>query len=287
MHQWRKRPKERQQACLCVPPASRISNPSKLSAVPRVCLNFIRSRSLHRFIMRHTSPSPPPAGSEDRDSSQPPPAKKLKQKQRGQNKHRPRTRIPYSEQLCPNILHSDAEGRSCRFGEKCRYMHDLSSYLASKPPDIGDHCYLFDKLGRCPYGLACRFGSSHISATHENITNEPVYDASRPSAVRNSLGKELQEKLRKRTLGFPRSDEYLSQLNKEASEKSVTCEESVTCEKSATCDGVKLEEEGGGGVTKEEQPKIGNGDQEVCGQVVVSCITDEGAVRTRLAERNK
>ena len=50
---------------------------------------------------------------------------------------------------------------------------------------------------------------------------------------------------------------------------------------------MKLEEEGGGGVTKEEQPKIGNGDQEVCGQVVVSCITDEGAVRTRLAERNK
>ena len=53
-----------------------------------------------------------------------------------------------------------------------------------------------------------------------------------------------------------------------------------------TCNVVKLEGDGDG-VTKEEQSKIDNGDQKMCGQVVVSCITDEGAVRTRPAERKQ
>ena len=231
------------------------------------------SRPLHRFIRRQSSPSPPPAASNDRSSPQPPPAKKFKQKQRGQNKHRPRTKIPFSEQLCPS-LHTETQ--TCRFGDKCRYRHDQAAYLADKLPDIGDHCYLFDKLGRCPYGLACRFGSSHISASHENITNVLVYDASRPqSAVRNGLGKELQEKLRKRKMSFPRSDEYLSQLN-ESGGKSVTSGESVTC------DDVKLEKEES---TKEDEAVVSNGDQEVVS--VVSCLTDEGTVRMRPAERKQ
>ena len=145
------------------------------------------------------------------DDIQPPPAKK---RRRGQNKHRPRCKIPFSEQLCPSLhLHIGA-GVTCPFGENCRYMHDVEKYMASKPEDLGDRCFLFETYGRCLYGPACRFGRSHLSARFENIVNEAIFVPDRPASTINVLSKRLQEQLRKRTLAFPRSDAYLMQLAK-------------------------------------------------------------------------
>lgn len=164
-------------------------------------------------------------------SEDPPPSKKAKRRQRGQNKHRPRTKVPFSEQLCPS-LHSGATARdasrvaagdsgrvaagdtaACQFGDTCRYMHDIPTYLASKPPDLGKSCILYETFGRCLYGLACRFGGVHITPDHRNVTNMEVFDPQRADSTVNVISKTLQERLRKRTLKFPRSEAYLESLS--------------------------------------------------------------------------
>ena len=79
----------------------------------------------------------PQAGSDD-DEPQPPPGKR---KKRGQNKQRPRAIIPYSQLLCPK-LYTAHGGGGCHYGDQCRYLHDVTKYMAVKPPDIGDRCYV-------------------------------------------------------------------------------------------------------------------------------------------------
>ncbi|XP_019860351.1 PREDICTED: tRNA-dihydrouridine(47) synthase [NAD(P)(+)]-like [Amphimedon queenslandica] len=130
-------------------------------------------------------------------------------KRRGQNKHRPPTRLDFSQQLCPSF---HAKDYTCRFGDKCRYSHDVKGYLESKPPDISDKCYMYTTYGMCPSGIACRFGSSHISAEGENIINKSLYDEKRIKSVSNVIEKSLQIALRKKKVSFPRSEEYLKSL---------------------------------------------------------------------------
>ena len=233
-----------------------------------------------RYLKRRVSPSPPPQLSSG-SSPQPPPAKKQKkQKQRGQNKHRPRTKVPFSEQLCPSVyLFTSGHEQACRFGNSCKYIHDLDSYLAVKPPDIGDQCYMFNRFGRCPYGLACRFSSTHISSSHENITNELLYDASRPRSVRNVLGKELQEKLRKRKLLFLRSEHYLSQLKIESGDGV-----RVKCE-GGDCGEVMMEKVDGEEVAEDEIVEREVKEDEC--QRSLGCVTDKDTVGLRAAEKKK
>ena len=160
------------------------------------------------------------------DDLQPPPAKRAKR--RGQNKSRPRPAfIPFSEMLCPSCYHGDgmSESGGCQFGEKCRYSHDVVKYMSSKPPDISDDCYLFKTYGRCPYGRACRFASSHMTANFENVVNESLYDPNRSLRTLNVISRSLQEKLRKRQLPFAKSEAYLSRL-KETKKKEELREQS-------------------------------------------------------------
>ena len=147
------------------------------------------------------------------DGSEPPPAKK---RRRGQNKHRPRpAKISFSEMLCPS-LHDlqtpDTSSVKCQFGEKCRYMHDVAKYVSDKPPDIGDRCYVFDRFGKCPYGISCRCGSCHVTSEFVNVVKEGLYDPDRCEETCNLISKQLQEKLRKRKLLFERSEQYLARL---------------------------------------------------------------------------
>lgn len=153
----------------------------------------------------------------DQDTHLPP----TKKKRRGQNKHRPRSRVMYSEQLCSSLRLHGGPKEKCPFGENCRYMHDIEKYMASKPEDVGDKCFLFETYGKCLYGLACRFGGSHLNARFENVVNEAVFDPNRPETTANILSKGLQEQLRKRTLKFPRSDAYLVQLTQQKGREGV------------------------------------------------------------------
>lgn len=60
----------------------------------------------------------------------------------------------------------------CAFGEKCKYMHDVSEFMKVKPKDLGTDCVAFRRRGVCQYSFACRFGNDHISYS-ENTGKSP------------------------------------------------------------------------------------------------------------------
>jgi tRNA-dihydrouridine synthase 3 len=74
---------------------------------------------------------------------------------------------------------------------------------------------LFEKYGECPYGLSCRFGSSHVKLnpdtdTYENLINqEKRAVSSQLVQVYNALDSELKAKLWKKKYDFGRSDKIV------------------------------------------------------------------------------
>ncbi|XP_006002747.1 tRNA-dihydrouridine(47) synthase [NAD(P)(+)]-like isoform X2 [Latimeria chalumnae] len=136
-----------------------------------------------------------------------------KQKNRGQNKRRPHMKpTSYDDnKLCLSVT-EDSAGK-CLYGEKCRFMHDIHKYMAMKPADIGDRCYLYDTFGRCKYGVTCRFAKAHVGENYKNTVNEElIKQCERRVTTKNNLDKSLQHLLRKKKIVFEQSDKYLKEL---------------------------------------------------------------------------
>ncbi|NWV21676.1 DUS3L synthase, partial [Origma solitaria] len=136
-----------------------------------------------------------------------------KKRARGQNKSRPCMKPNHYEQsrLCPSVTQGCAG--QCHFGPRCRFLHDVSEYLAGKPADLGQRCILFDTFGRCPYGVTCRFGQAHLGDGHQNLVNSTLAEQWEGKLlVRNSLSKDLQQQLRKRKFSFQKAEEFLRGL---------------------------------------------------------------------------
>lgn len=107
-------------------------------------------------------------------------------------KKRARDDAPQEVKLCGSV----SRGLTCQFGSTCRYSHDIRAFLDSKQPDLGDSCYLYEKYGKCPFGLTCRYGSAHIDMTTlENLARE---DFTEIAPEINMISKNLQTLLRKR-----------------------------------------------------------------------------------------
>uniref|UniRef100_A0A452GXN1 tRNA-dihydrouridine(47) synthase [NAD(P)(+)] n=1 Tax=Gopherus agassizii TaxID=38772 RepID=A0A452GXN1_9SAUR len=139
---------------------------------------------------------------------------------RGQNKSRPCMKPKHYEKdrLCQSVIQECAE--KCYFGSQCRFLHDVGEYMAVKPSDLGDSCILFKTFGKCIYGVTCRFARAHLGEDYRNIINgDLVKQWEGKSLVRNSLSKELQQRLRKKKVCFDKSSEYLKKG--EASESMV------------------------------------------------------------------
>ncbi|XP_061787402.1 tRNA-dihydrouridine(47) synthase [NAD(P)(+)]-like isoform X2 [Nerophis lumbriciformis] len=136
---------------------------------------------------------------------------------RGQYKFRPHKKpTTYDERrLCLSVIQ---DNRECPFGEKCHFYHDVAAYLATKPADIGESCHIYNMYGKCTYGLTCRFAKAHTTIDFKTTENADVVKANEGrTAVKNSLSKELQNRLRKHSVEFRKSAEYLKTLpnNKE------------------------------------------------------------------------
>lgn len=148
---------------------------------------------------------------EDESSDQEPLSKKQKGK-RGMNKNRPRQPRPNNKtKLCSFI----ANGEECQRGEKCFFEHSLEEFMKIKQPDIGDKCAVFERFGKCPYGVNCRFGKSHLDDKNNNFVDEELYSKMQHLKTKDTLKKELQIALRKRQYKFPRTAKYLATLSKD------------------------------------------------------------------------
>ncbi|XP_074469764.1 tRNA-dihydrouridine(47) synthase [NAD(P)(+)]-like [Sebastes fasciatus] len=146
--------------------------------------------------------------SEERNKGGKPDGKRI----RGQNKSRPHKKpSTYDEKrLCLSVIQ---DNRECPYGDKCLFHHSVSEYFASKPADIGESCYLYDTFGKCAYGLSCRFAKAHTTPDFKTMENAELIKANEGrTAVKNSLSKDLQNRLRKRSVAFDKSAEYLETL---------------------------------------------------------------------------
>ncbi|KAJ2337521.1 tRNA-dihydrouridine(47) synthase [NAD(P)(+)]-like protein [Coemansia sp. RSA 2681] len=114
--------------------------------------------------------------------------------------------------LCARI----ALGEACPIGDKCTYSHDTAAYLAEKEPDLGATCVNFDVYGRCSYGLRCRFAGAHTRELTTVVDEEKVKRVSQVYA-HNEVGKDMQIRLRKKQIQFPRTAEFDLIWQREAS----------------------------------------------------------------------
>ncbi|XP_075683782.1 tRNA-dihydrouridine(47) synthase [NAD(P)(+)]-like [Rhinoderma darwinii] len=155
------------------------------------------------------------AGNQDDQNEKVEENKRDKKRARGQNKSRPHVKYHQLEpqRLCPSIVQGCAS--KCFFGDKCKFLHDAEKYLSGKLEDIGPKCYLYETLGKCIYGITCRFATSHLGDGFQNVINEELVKQREGKVlVKNSLDKDLQQQLRKKKFLFEKSERSLKLLNK-------------------------------------------------------------------------
>ncbi|XP_064383246.1 tRNA-dihydrouridine(47) synthase [NAD(P)(+)]-like isoform X2 [Halichondria panicea] len=181
-----------------------------------------------------------------------------------------------SDMLCSHLYSPNEDSTTkCPFGDRCRYMHDLQSFMNAKPPDISENCYLFKSYGKCPYGVACRYGAKHLTVDLKNIVNEDIYDSTRAKSTFNVLSKVLQEQLRKRTFEFVRSEAHLGRIKQPVSKETTDSTHVNNLQSAQLVEGVPAQEDcvAARCTVSEDVPLGGK--------------TDEGVIKLRPDEKKK
>lgn len=128
-----------------------------------------------------------------------------RKKRRGQNKARDKfssKRDAPEFRMCKAILCE----RECSYGAVCKFSHDIQQFMSKKPVDIGDSCYNFSQLGRCPYSYACRFAKSHVKEDNGTFTNVVDSSVVPKSFTSNQLTSANLTLLRKHKYDFSKAD---------------------------------------------------------------------------------
>ncbi|XP_069734047.1 tRNA-dihydrouridine(47) synthase [NAD(P)(+)]-like isoform X2 [Phaenicophaeus curvirostris] len=221
---------------------------------------------------------------------------------RGQNKSRPCMKPKHYEEsrLCPSMTQGCAE--KCCFGSRCRFLHDIGEYMATKPADLGRSCVLFETFGKCVYGVTCRFAQAHLGDGYQNIVNaELAKQWEGKSLVRNNLSKDLQHRLRKRKFSFQKADEYLRGLakahgngGKGGKTRECSAEEQGVSSCTAPPEGLgdSLEcpaplEQGEGAKAEALQRPSPAGGEEASSIKTVGPVTDEDVIKLRPCEKKQ
>ncbi|KAK5163837.1 hypothetical protein LTR04_002222 [Oleoguttula sp. CCFEE 6159] len=163
---------------------------------------------------------------------------KSRNKDRGQNTARTFGSSRDSLQLCMSRSSSpEFSPRDCKFGDKCKYEHDLRRYLKEgKREDVttfSGMCPIWDAKGTCSVGWRCRFVGSHSKERDtEDGRKELVLleDAARRAksdqeavmdegvGVVNIVSSKTKMDLKKHAIKTPKADAYNDWLIKRQKE---------------------------------------------------------------------
>lgn len=137
---------------------------------------------------------------------------KQKKKLRGQNKSRgPTYQRDNSRELCIKATETiDGTYQQCTI-QGCKFIHNVEEYMKIKPKDIASTCYNYSTSGKCMWGVACRFGSEHLTSDGKNIINEEKFKHYQETGpyTKNVLCKEVQTNLRKKLYNFELSEKIV------------------------------------------------------------------------------
>lgn len=145
--------------------------------------------------------------------------------------------------LCPMVAKT-GKAESCPYNDNCRFSHDIEAFKAQKPADLEGICPFEGDEGPCPYGVACRFLSTHKTDVATGTTNV------RKNTEVNGLKKDVQRLLWKNKMKFPKADATLKVLGLMGPAKSKKTPEVVNGEESrAGSNGSDVTNENGCGET--------------------------------------
>ncbi|KAG2414867.1 hypothetical protein HFD88_006055 [Aspergillus terreus] len=160
--------------------------------------------------------------------------KKKKPKTRGQNTNRTFGRYQDEKGLCPSrVFAPEFSPGECRFGDKCRFEHDLRTYLKEhKREDLttfGGVCPVWDARGKCYAGWKCRFVGSHMTERdtpdgrkelvlvedEERKKKSPrLVPYASEEGLANTISVDDRNALSRKKIKTPRADAYSSWLDK-------------------------------------------------------------------------
>lgn len=165
-------------------------------------------------VPNDTKPSEPAGEKRKLDESEKPAHPKQNKRRKGQNKQREKfsnKRAAPGDRLCKSMICGTI---ACSYGDKCKFSHNVNDYMAKKPADIGEVCYIFQEHGRCPYGITCRYGQSHIiqvDGGYKSVIDEKKVSSSKTV---NGMDMDVKMKLTRRKYNFCRADKSFKEAQK-------------------------------------------------------------------------
>ena len=161
---------------------------------------------------------------------------KKEKKEKGQNKARTFGSSRDALPLCASVARSNEfSPKECRFGDKCKFIHDIRKYLSEgKRADLDTFnakCPVFEVKGYCTAGWKCRFAGSHSTeretedgrkelvlvakdGNHDGTNDEEEEDG--PGVV-NIVPNGTKIELRKKIIKTPKSEQWLDWMEKRQS----------------------------------------------------------------------
>lgn len=169
-----------------------------------------------------------------------------REKSRGQNTNRDYGFSKDEVGLCQSrATRPEFSPLACKFGESCRFEHDLRKYLKEwKREDLttlGGICPVWKAKGKCSVGWKCRFVGSHMIERDtedgrrelvlvEELQRYPAKKVERDfndAGILNVVSTQAKMDLMKRKFPTPKSDEYIKWLESTAKSKEQKSEDVI------------------------------------------------------------
>ncbi|KAL8797873.1 MAG: hypothetical protein Q9195_000225 [Heterodermia aff. obscurata] len=150
---------------------------------------------------------------------------KRKEKSKGQNTNRQFGSSRDEIGLCQSRTHSsEFSPGECRFGNNCKFEHDLRKYLKEwKREDLttfGGLCPVWDLKGTCDMGWKCRFVGSHMAEEDVDgkkqlvLVEKAAGSKKSQDEILNVVSTQAKADLMKRKMKTPKADKYNQWLEK-------------------------------------------------------------------------